>query len=145
MTSHLQIPKVAPTIPKLPEHPRSQKRFPVDPHNNRGRRPMNYSRASSITQVPKFYRLQKEFTPPSFLRKTLDIPRHPTPKILASKAQTKEVQNEASRPQPILQFGTPHIKFLVLCVSWGVFGKVSPCPDSSWETVTNHKISFIPL
>jgi hypothetical protein len=98
MTSHLQIPKVAPTIPKLPEHPRSQKRFPVDSHNNRGRRPMNYSRACSITQVPRFYSLQREFTPPSFLRKTLDIPRHPTPKILASKAQTKEVQNEASRP-----------------------------------------------
>jgi hypothetical protein len=145
MTSHLHIPKVAPTIPKLPEHPRSQKRSPVDPHNNRGRGPMDYSRASSITQIPRFYSLQKEFTPPSFLRKTLDIPRHPTPKILARKAQTKKFKMKLPVPQPVVQFRTPHTKFLVLCVSWGVFGKVSPCPDSSWEAVKNHKIAVSPL
>jgi hypothetical protein len=142
MTSHLHIPKLAPTIPKLPDHPRSQKRFPVDPHNNRVRRPMDYS---TLTQTPGLYSLQKRFTPPSFLRKTLDIPPALHSQDPCNQSTDEEVQMKLPVPQPVLQFRTPHIKFLVLCMSWGVFGKVSPCPDSSWEAVTNHKISSIPL
>jgi len=123
MTSHLHIPEVAPIIPKLPEHPRSQKRSPVDPHNNRGRRPMDYSRASFITQIPRFYSLQKEFTPSSFLRKTLDIPRRPTPKILARKAQTEKFKMKLPVPSQCCSLGRLISSFSSCACPGAILGK----------------------